>query len=78
MKSVFTAGAGRLSGGNILCARFENGRYLATEGNDSAPQVTPDGKYLFFQSNRADSGVSHGLYWVDASVLEALRPKAAK
>jgi len=51
---------------------------LATEGNDSAPQVTPDGKYLFFQSNRSDSGVSRGLYWVDASIIEELRPKAAK
>jgi ankyrin repeat protein len=48
---------------------------LQTEGNDSLANVTPDGKYLFFQSVRRGSGASRGLYWVDARVIEALRPK---
>jgi hypothetical protein len=38
-------------------------------------RVTPDGKYLFFQSVRAGSGVTRGLYWVDARVIEEIRPK---
>jgi hypothetical protein len=38
-------------------------------------RVTPDGKYIFFQSNRAESGASRGLYWVEAAVIEELRPK---
>lgn len=48
---------------------------LQTEGNDSAAHVSPDGKYLFFQSQRKGSGASRGLYWLDAGVLEELRPK---
>jgi Tol biopolymer transport system component len=51
---------------------------LKTEGSDSMARVTPDGKYLFFQSNRSDSGVSRGLYWVDARVIEELRPAPSK
>jgi len=35
-------------------------------------RVTPDGKYLFFTGR---NGVD---YWVDASVIEALRPKAPR
>jgi len=48
---------------------------LQTEGNDSAARVSPDGKYLFFQSVRRGSGASRGLYWVDARILDSLRPK---
>ena len=48
---------------------------LQTEGNDSMAKVTPDGKYLFFQSDRRGSGASRGLYWVDARVINELRPK---
>ena len=47
---------------------------LRTEGNDSMAKVTPDGKYLFFQSVRRGSGASRGLYWVDAKVIGELRP----
>ncbi|MCP4728135.1 MAG: hypothetical protein GY863_24055 [bacterium] len=35
------------------------------------PYVTPDGKYLFFTSNRDASG---NIYWVDAKVIERLKP----
>ena len=51
---------------------------LKTEGSDSMARVTPDGKFIFFQSNRSDSGASRGLYWVDAYVIEEMRPKAGK
>ncbi len=42
---------------------------------DKGAKVTPDGKYLFFQSGRRGSGGLRGLYWVDAKVIESLRPK---
>jgi ankyrin repeat protein len=48
---------------------------LQTEGNDSSPRISPDGKYLFFQSVREGSGASRGLYWVSAKIIEDLRPK---
>ncbi len=63
--------------------RTEEGRWsepknlsekLQTEGGDSMAKVTPDGKYLFFQSDRRGSGASRGLYWVDAKVIDELRP----
>ncbi len=68
----------------FVCFRMSDGTWseprnlserLQTEGNDSAAHVSPDGKYLFFQSQRRGSGASRGLYWVDAGVLEDLRPK---
>jgi ankyrin repeat protein len=46
---------------------------LGGSGNDSAAQVTPDGRYLFFQSVRPGSAPSRSFYWVDASVIESLR-----
>jgi ankyrin repeat protein len=51
---------------------------LQTEGNDSAARVSPDGRYLFFQSQRKGSGASRGLYWVEAGVIDELRPKGTK
>jgi Tol biopolymer transport system component len=39
--------------------------------HDLAPCLSPDGKYLFFVSNRAGE---HRIYWVDTSVIERLRP----
>ena len=47
---------------------------LGGVGNDSAAQVTPDGKYLFFQSVRPGSAPSRSFYWVDARFIESLRP----
>ena len=42
---------------------------LGGAGNDSAPQVTPDGKYLFFQSVRPGSAPVHAAStgWTRAS-----------
>lgn len=52
-----------------------------SEDLDYCPMVTPDGKYLFFSRRKSDppgSGwpnVAEGdVYWVDASVIERLRP----
>jgi hypothetical protein len=48
---------------------------------DEYPYVSADGKYLFFNSNRPSllygSPIPDGpgnIYWVDASVVEELRP----
>ena len=40
-------------------------------GSEVCPVVSPDGRYLFYTSNR--TGMA-SIYWVDASVIESLRP----
>ncbi len=47
---------------------------------DEYPHVTPDGKYLFFNSNRPSSlnqkPIEDGpgnIYWVDATIIERLK-----
>lgn len=49
---------------------------------DEYPYVTPDGKYLFFNSNRPselnDKSIPDGpgnIYWVSAKIIDELRPK---
>jgi Tol biopolymer transport system component len=39
----------------------------------AAPRVTPDGKYIFFERYVRDTDKSD-IYWVDARVVDALRP----
>ena len=39
--------------------------------NEIAASVSPDGKYLFFESDRSGTMC---IYWVDARILEAFRP----
>ena len=39
------------------------------------PYVTPDGKYLFFTSNRTADHHEGGIFWVDANVIEQLKPE---
>ncbi len=41
------------------------------------PYVTPDGKYLFFTSNRPTEGNSN-IFWVDAAVIQTLKPDELK
>ena len=45
---------------------------------EARPCVTPDGKYLFFTSNRTDDKELGGIYWVDAGVIEDLKPNDLK
>jgi len=47
---------------------------LGNEGNDSCARISPDGKFLFFQSVRSGSSPSRSIYWVDASVIDSVRP----
>lgn len=49
------------------------GDKINTDGWDAAASVTPDGKYLFF--HRLNDAGNANIYWVDAQVIETLRPK---
>ena len=53
------------------------------EGINSAsyefrPYVTPDGKYLFFTSNRPQEEQTGNIYWADAQIIEELKPEGIK
>ncbi len=55
------------------------GDKVNTAAEEGGPQVTPDGKYLFF--NRMvpkagdDANRQSDLYWIDAQIVKDLRPK---
>lgn len=51
------------------------GEGINTSAYDWVPHVTPDGKYFFFNSTRLGSW---DIYWVDAKVIEDLKPKELK
>jgi len=38
-------------------------------------RLSPDGKFLFFQSTRSGGAKYRSIYWVDASIIDELRPK---
>jgi hypothetical protein len=48
---------------------------INTPASEEKPYVTPDGKYLFF-SNDASGDLE--IYWVDARIIEQLRPDSLK
>lgn len=57
------------------------GSGINTSAKESFPFVTPDGKYLFFMSNRVSalnkSPIPDGpgnVYWMDAKIIEDLKP----
>jgi ankyrin repeat protein len=52
------------------------GDEINTQGLNSSPRVTPDGKYIFFVS--AGGGRPWGIYWVSAGVLDRLRKEHLK
>jgi hypothetical protein len=71
-------------GGNDLYVSFRQldgawgpainlGNKINTELEDADGFVTSDGKYLFFSRNIDDNNAD--IYWVDAQVIENLRPK---
>ena len=52
------------------------GDKINTGGWDSGASVTPDGKYLFFNRNmNPDNYDNVDIFWVDAKIIETLRPK---
>ena len=46
-----------------------------TRGSTGCPYVTPDGKYIFFNSGRNGNW---DIYWVDAKIIEELKPEELK
>ncbi|MFC2156442.1 TolB family protein [Acidobacteriota bacterium] len=52
---------------------------MGEEVNSSAyefrPYITPDGKYLFFTSNREETG---DIFWIKAGIIERLKPNELK
>jgi Tol biopolymer transport system component len=58
------------------------GREINSLYKEEYPYVTPDSKYLFFNSNRPSSlnqnPIENGpgnIYWVSTEIIEKLRPK---
>ena len=71
-------------GGNDLYVSFRQhdgawgeainlGNKINTELEDAGGFVTSDGKYFFFSRNIDDNNAD--IYWVDARIIENLRPK---
>lgn len=50
------------------------GDEINTDTHDERPYVTRDGRYLFFSTYKSGN---LDVYWVDAAVIEDLRPRAA-
>jgi hypothetical protein len=48
------------------------GEVINSEGTEYCPMLSPDEKYLFFTSTKSGNG---DIYWVDASVIEQMRPR---
>jgi hypothetical protein len=56
--------------------RIHLGENINASFHDMGPVVTSDGKYLFFISMGKDR--PRGIYWVDAKIIEELKPKELK
>lgn len=51
------------------------GKTINTGAPEASPIVSPDGKYLFFNSGRNGN---YDVYWVDAKIIEELKPEELK
>jgi hypothetical protein len=51
------------------------GELINSEGTEYCPMLSPDGKYLFYTSTRTGKG---DIYWVDAKIIEELKPDDLK
>ncbi|NOY73538.1 MAG: hypothetical protein GXP14_14420 [Gammaproteobacteria bacterium] len=51
------------------------GDKINTKFQDQYGSVTPDGKYFFFHRSYGNRGDKADIYWVDAQVIENLRPE---
>jgi hypothetical protein len=52
------------------------GAGVNSSSSEVRPYVTPDGRYLFFTSNRPDDQDLGSIYWVDAGVIDEQRPRS--
>ena len=51
------------------------GKKINSEYTDYCPMLSPDGTYFFFTSTRSGNG---DIYWVDAKIIDELKPKELK
>ena len=51
------------------------GNKINSPETDYCPMLSPDGQYFFFTSKRSGNG---DIYWVDAKIIEELKPKEIK
>lgn len=57
-------------------AAINLGDKINTQGWEAAASVTPDGKYIFFSRNVGSENYENvDIFWVDAQIIETLRPK---
>ncbi|KGJ94243.1 TolB family protein [Colwellia psychrerythraea] len=51
------------------------GDKINTDASEKNPSVSPDGKFLFFDRRVKRGNADVTIYWVDAQIIETLRPK---
>jgi len=51
------------------------GKRINTQYGENCPQVSPDGKYFFFNRYNPDAREGN-IYWVDATILDGFKPDA--
>ncbi|MCO7224386.1 hypothetical protein [Pleionea sp. CnH1-48] len=51
------------------------GDKVNSDNNEAYATVTPDGKFILFNKRIDDKGDNVDIYWVDAKIIETLRPK---
>ena len=54
---------------------FNMGKAFNTSAEEITPYVTPDGRYIFFSSNRLGN---YDIYWVDAKIIDTYKPELLK
>jgi len=51
------------------------GDKINTTASEKNPSVSPDGKFIFFDRRTKRGNADVTIYWVDAQIIETLRPK---
>ncbi|WP_412970847.1 TolB family protein [Glaciecola sp. MF2-115] len=51
------------------------GDKINTAASEKSPSVSPDGKFLFFDLRTKRGNEEVNIYWVDAQIIDTLRPK---
>lgn len=54
---------------------FNMGPKVNSESHDTCPFISPDGKFLFFESHRNGNA---DIYWISTKIIEDLKPKSVK
>jgi hypothetical protein len=57
------------------CEPIHMGKEINTSESENRPYVSPDGKYLFYTSTIRGN---RDIYWVDAKVIDGLKPEELK